>query len=149
MLRKIVFVLLIVAVEASCSNSNKLPDLLELAGTAWQLRSIQSMDDNLYVPRPKAKFILWFLPDNSLAVEADCNRGQGSWRQDQSSLSLGPIALTRALCEDSSMQDRFIGDLEYVRSFVINDRRLFLATMADGAILEFDAIQATDPAIRP
>jgi hypothetical protein len=46
--------------------------------------------------------------------------------------------MTRGTCPPGSLYDRFISDLDYVRSFVLEDGHLFLATMADGAILEFE-----------
>jgi para-nitrobenzyl esterase len=46
--------------------------------------------------------------------------------------------MTRAMCPPGSLYDRFISDLGYVRSFVLKDGHLFLATRTDGAILEFE-----------
>lgn len=76
-----------------------------------------------------------------MLVRADCNRGQGAWSfAEPSQLQFGPLATTRVLCPPGSLYDRFVGDLGYVRSFVMKDGHLFLATLADGAILEFEPI---------
>jgi para-nitrobenzyl esterase len=45
-----------------------------------------------------------------------------------------------AICPPGSLHDRFIGDLGYVRSYVLKDGHLFLATMADGSILQFEPV---------
>jgi len=44
------------------------------------------------------------------------------------------------MCPPESLHDRFLSDLGYVRSFVMDGGHLFLATLADGAILEFEPV---------
>lgn len=112
-----------------------------LTGTDWQLVQIMSMDDSVYTPDNPARYTLSFQPEGQLQVQADCNRGQGSWTfTPPSKLEFGPLALTRMLCPPQSLSDRLVGNFEYVRSFVIENGHLFLATMADGAILEFEPL---------
>jgi uncharacterized protein len=115
-----------------------------LEGTAWRLVQIQSMDDGVYEPDERDKYTLTFEPDGRLRVRADCNRGRGTWTSTPpSGLELGPVATTKVLCPPGSLHDRFLGNLGYVRSYVTQDGHLFLATMADGAILEFEPLPAT------
>ncbi len=110
-----------------------------LAGTAWRLVQIMSMDDQIFTPEERNKYTLGFEDDGRLIVRADCNRGQGTWSvKPPSQLEFGQLATTRALCPPGSLHDRFISDLNYVRSYVLEDGHLFLATLADGAILEFE-----------
>jgi para-nitrobenzyl esterase len=72
-------------------------------------------------------------------VLADCNRGKGSWASESDSqLQFGPIAATRAMCQPESLHDRYLSQFEWVRSYVMRDGHLFLATMADGSIIEFE-----------
>lgn len=104
----------------------------------WQLVEIASMDDSVFRPDPPDAFQLTFDPDGRVAVRADCNRGQGTWRfQAPSAIEFGPLATTRMACPPDSLHDRFLQNLAYVRSFVMRDGHLYLATLADGAILEF------------
>lgn len=111
-----------------------------LAGS-WRLVRIQSMDDTVYLPDDRDAYTLKLAPDGKLAVRADCNRGKGTWeREGSSGLRFGPLALTKVLCPPQSLHDRFVSDLSYVRSFVLRDGKLFLATMADGAILELEPV---------
>lgn len=109
----------------------------QLTGTHWQLVEIQSMDDSVYRPNTADEFELQFMPDGELLVKSACNRSRGTWQANGSSLRLGPIALTRRACLPEVIDGRFNQDLDFVRSFVLREGRLFLATMADGAILEF------------
>ena len=112
-----------------------------LGGTAWRLVAIQSMDDSRYVPAADAAYTLAFGDDGIVTLQADCNRGRGMFfAPPEGGLTFGPLALTRRLCGPDSLHDRFLSDLSHVRSFVLEDGNLYLATMADGAILEFEPL---------
>ncbi len=111
-----------------------------LAGTAWQLVRIQSMDDTVQVPDDRSMYTLQFGEDGTVAVRADCNRGTGGWTSEGASLAFGPLATTRAMCPPGSLHDAYIAQLSYVRSYVLRDGMLHLATMADGAILDFEPL---------
>lgn len=109
-----------------------------LTGVLWELSKIQSMDDSVYVPRAPGLYTLVFHKDGSVTVRADCNQGRGNWASETASqLSITQLATTRAMCLPRSLHDRFISDLNYTRSFILDEGKLYLATMADGAILEF------------
>ncbi len=111
---------------------------VSLAGTSWTLVQFQSMDDTTLEPAG-ARYALTFQEDGSLLVQSDCNRGRGTWRSpDDVSLELGPVALTRAMCPPSPLQNRFVRDLAFVRSYVTRDGHLHLSLMADGGIYEFE-----------
>jgi len=117
--------------ESAIDNNSRL------AGTQWRLQHIQSMNDEVFIPAVNAVFSLTFSADGRVAIQADCNRGSGEYNEAGSQLEFGVIASTRAMCPPDSLHDRFLSDLEFVRSFVLADGDLHLATMADGAILTF------------
>lgn len=96
------------------------------------------MNDFIYTPLSVERYTLDFLPQGQLLIRADCNRGQGNWQQDGSQLLIEAIALTRAMCRPESIDQRFLTDLGYVRSFVLRSGNLYLATQADGSIMEFE-----------
>jgi heat shock protein HslJ len=113
----------------------------ELAGTAWRLLNIAEMDDSTDIPDDPSKYSLAFNPDGTASMRADCNRGNGSWTSESpGQLQFGPIAATRAMCPPESLSDKFLAQFEWVRSYVLKDGHLFLATMADGAIIEFEPL---------
>lgn len=119
----------------------------DLAGTAWHLVNIASMDDMVYVPDAPANYTLDFGRDGSVSILADCNRGTGSWVSESAGrLNFGPIATTRALCPAGSLSERYLAQFEWVRSYVLRDDHLFLATMADGSIVEFEPQAEASPA---
>ena len=111
----------------------------ELAGTSWQLVRIMSMDDTVDVPDDSEKYTLDLRADGKVAFLADCNRAGGSWSSESAGhLNFGVMAATMAQCEPGSLSDKYLAQFEWVRSYVIEDGHLFLATMADGAIIEFE-----------
>ncbi len=113
----------------------------EFAGTAWRLVEILSMDDSVFTPQDRSHYTLAFAADGSATLRADCNRGTGTWTsQGPNQLQFGPIASTRAMCPPGSLSDRYLAQFEWVRSYVTRDGHLFLATMADGAIIEFEPV---------
>ena len=113
----------------------------DLAGTSWRLVNIMSMDDTVYTPEDPSAYTLEFGRDGTASVRADCNRAKGSWTSDSpGQLQFGPMAGTRAACPPGSLHDRYLGQFEWVRSYVTREGHLFLATMADGAIIEFEPL---------
>ncbi len=126
------------AVEDGTEAAATLVDTSELAGTGWQLVKIQSMDDSVAEPDSVGQFTITFGADGRAAMKVDCNRGNGEWQSSgPGSLTFGPVAATRAMCGPNSLDSRFLKELEFVRTYVFRDGNLYLATMADGSILEF------------
>lgn len=118
----------------------------DLAGTAWRLVRIQSMDDTVTTPDDPAKYTFDFGADGRASLRLDCNRGSGKWESPgRGELRIGPLAMTRAMCPPGSLSDRVARDMGYVRSFTLKDGRLFLALMADGGIYELEPRAVTSP----
>lgn len=123
------------------------PPTPPLAGTRWQLVSIQSMDDAQGTVRPSepARYTLEFGADGRVAVRLDCNRGSATWQarpaaqgephRASGQLLLGPLATTRAMCSPDSLAPRLASSWPYVRSYLIEAGHLHLSLMADGGVL--------------
>jgi heat shock protein HslJ len=134
----VVLFMLVVFVQANMGQAAADP-AYSLAGTSWRLVRIMSMDDTTYTPDDPSRYILVFSTDGKVQIRADCNRGTGEWvSPEPNSLSFRQIASTKALCPPGSLHDRFMDQFVWVRSYVIRDGNLFLATMADGSIIEFE-----------
>lgn len=115
----------------------------EFAGTEWQLVEILSMDGASFKPQDRSAYTLTFAADGKMILRADCNRGGGTWTsQGPNQLQFGPIATTRMKCSPESLSERYLAQFEWIRSYVTRDGHLFLATMADGAIIEFEPVAA-------
>jgi len=129
---------------AAGSAAEADPHHLPLAGTSWRLIQIMSMDDSTYRPDDPDRYTLSF-SDDAISIVADCNRGTGSWTaKPTGELQFGVIAATRAMCPPESLHDRYLAQFPWVRSYVTESGHLFLATMADGAIIEFEPVSVGD-----
>ncbi|NOT25650.1 MAG: META domain-containing protein [Acidobacteria bacterium] len=116
-----------------------LPAISGLNGTSWQLVRFIGGDDTVLLPRAGAAYTVEFGSGGELSARVDCNRGRGSWQSSgPNQLQFGPLALTRALCPDQTLHDQIIRQWDFVRSYVLKDRRLFLSLMADGGVYEFE-----------
>jgi len=117
----------------------------KLAGTSWQLVKIMEMDDSVDEPDDRSLYTLEFGADGRAAMRADCNRGTGSWTSGSpGQLLFGPIASTKAMCPPASLSDKYLAQFEWVRSYVMENGHLYLATMADGSIIEFEPAPSMD-----
>ena len=110
-----------------------------LAGRTWQLVRIMSMNDTESVPKDRTLYTMRFKSDGDVQIRADCNRAVGNWTSETAGkLQFGPLASTKALCPPDSLHDEYMAQFPWVRSYVTKDGNLFLATMADGSIIEFE-----------
>lgn len=120
-----------------------------LADTRWQLVEIQSMDDSSYAPDDRSKYTITFGVDQTALVRSDCNRATGSWSSErEGGLEFGVLASTMAFCGEDSLDERYRAQFEWVRSYLVRDGHLFLATMADGSIIEFEPMDEVAPVAR-
>ncbi len=130
------------AILAGCSSAH---EERSLAGTSWQLVTIESSDDeqgSTAVPGPTT-FTVEFGTDDKAFFQLDCNRGNGSYTVQPSadgvsgSVSFGPIATTMMLCPQPSLDQEVATALENVAGYLFQDDRLHLSLKADGGILTF------------
>ena len=128
---------------ASASDELQQPDAVSfLPGRTWQLVEIASMNDKVEVPKDRSLYTLAFKTDGSVQIQADCNRGTGAWTSSSpGTLQFSQIAATQAMCPPDSLHDPFMALFPHVRSYVVKDGHLFLATMADGSITEFEPLE--------
>lgn len=117
-----------------------------LTGTSWKFVAFQSSDDAQGTTRPEEGrgYTLEFGTDGALVLQLDCNRGRGSYKLSPSdggntggTLTIGPIASTRALCPQPDIGQTLAARLPDVASYTLRDGRLFLALKMDSGIFEF------------
>ena len=126
----------------SCASAQAGPTL---AGTTWQLVSLQSMDDQQGTTTldDPAKYTVAFGTDGRAAFRIDCNRGNGSWEATESGeLTFGPIATTLMACPPPTIDQRVSSALSQVRGYVLEDGRLHMSMQADSGILTWEPVPA-------
>lgn len=115
-----------------------------LAGTRWQLKDIQSMDDSQGTTRPGDRvYSVQFGADGRAAFQLDCNRGAASWRSTpDGGLTFEGLGMTRAMCPEQSLDTRIARDMAYVRTYSVRDGVLSMSLMADGGIYRWTRADA-------
>ncbi|MBD8655673.1 META domain-containing protein [Oxalobacteraceae sp. CFBP 13730] len=129
---------------AMSGNPSAAPSL---EGTSWRLASFQSNDDGSQALRPGTPdgFTLTFNKDGRLAVKLDCNRGNGPWQAVATdamggTLSMGPVATTRAMCPPDAIGTRLAQDLPALRTWRLQDNRLQTGLPADAGVYVWERI---------
>lgn len=117
-----------------------------LVGPIWTLVRFQSTDGQDFDPATGGSFTLRFVAEGLLDVQADCERGHGSWHSDGgNTLQIDALALGGMRCGAQSLHDSFLGELARVRSFALREGDLSLTTMGEGATLEFRSSAQSRP----
>lgn len=98
----------------------------ELIGIVWQWQQTQMNDDTNTAPDDPAKYTLTFLPDGNFQVQADCNRGRGSYTVDGNQVTIGPGALTRKACPPGTLDTIFLKHLNEAAAYRLAQGNLVL-----------------------
>lgn len=120
-------------------NAGALRFTPALTGVVWEWQGFQGGNGEEIVPDDPSRYAVQFLPDGSLVVQADCNRGRSVYTVDGGQIDLSAIALTRIACPPGSRGADFVMDLEEVNTFVFRAGNLYLALPADAGIHELTA----------
>jgi heat shock protein HslJ len=111
-------------------------ETMTLTGRVWELEEILFNDGKTLVAEPSENYTVEFMDDGSLAVQADCNRGRGSFTMPEPGLlSVAPIATTMAACPEGSIGNDFVQALGNANSFFFQDDRLFIEMKFDSGTL--------------
>jgi heat shock protein HslJ len=132
------FLVVALAALLGACTSRQIPDPpANLAGTSWRLVYFQpsGAGANPVVPPRVDRYTADFRADGTLALGLDCNRATARWQaipSGRGALSVTAGAMTRAFCGEGALDTRIAQDLEKIRSFKVEDGRLFL-TLEAGA----------------
>jgi heat shock protein HslJ len=74
-------------------------------------------------------YTITFLPDSTVRLVIDCNRGSGPYHSTGHSIHIGPFAATRMLCPPGSMDTTFVAQLGRANAWHIDADTLQLDTM--------------------
>lgn len=118
------------------ADAQTAPESLE--NTSWQLVVIRGLNDSEFIPDNPRDYLLRFRLDSRLQIEADCNQAGATWTQQENDLTLTDLVSTRKFCPGVSLFNRYIMNLERVRSFRIRGKNLILQTGVGGDTMEFE-----------
>lgn len=74
----------------------------------WELSEISLPGNEGKTVDSPELYTVQFLPEQKVAVRADCNRGSGGFTREGSILHFTPMATTMALCPEESLSEPFL-----------------------------------------
>ena len=110
---------LVAALSAAACASNPLAPSVTSSSAATtiaaevvpgvlKLQSLTRADSTTVTISDPQQFTLEFLDNNRVAVKADCNRASGSFTVNGATLTIGPMAVTKAYCGSASLDGEFL-----------------------------------------
>ena len=79
-------------------------------------------------------YVLVFHAEEMVNVKADCNVGHSRYALEEDQLSLGPIALTRAMCPKGSRSNQFVALLDSADTVAVDtENHKLIITLKDEA----------------
>lgn len=129
------------AEHSSPTYQQNVAAVVELDDTQWQLAELNSTDGLTGPVRPgdPTRYRLNLRSDGTATLNLDCNVAKGPWSSVNSAegisgvFSIGPAAMTRAMCPPGSLDQRIANELKYISSYVVKDGRLNLMLMNGSA----------------
>ena len=90
------------------SGSEATTIAAEVVPGVLKLQSLTRADATTVTISDPQQFTLEFLDNNRVAVKADCNRASGSFTVSGATLTIGPMAVTKAYCGSASLDGEFL-----------------------------------------
>jgi heat shock protein HslJ len=112
-----------------------------LTGVRWAWQTFQGSDGTIVRPDDPSQYTVEFLPDGTLAIQADCNHATGNVILTGSQLDLQIRGVTRMACPPGSLMTPFLADLDQVVSYTIQ-QTLTLALWGGNGVMQFAPVVA-------
>jgi heat shock protein HslJ len=124
--------LLVVAACGAAGQATAAP--VTLTGVKWRLMEMRTGGQATPISQPD-RYTVTFSSQGRLNYKADCNTGEGTYRQSGSQLSivLQPLALQN--CGPDSLSLAYYQSLNDVATYAIKDESLHLYLAQDGGEL--------------
>ncbi len=110
-----------------------------LTGVIWRWQTDQAGDSPNYT--------IEFLPENQMAIRADCNRGRARYETfGENGLRIDAPAMTRAACPPGSLEGAFLEQVVSSSSYAFDGENLVLYPVVEPGVMIFVPATATPPA---
>ena len=91
-----------------------------LPGVVWQWQgNVSSTGEVTTRPDDPSQYTVEFLPDGTLAIQADCNQATGTYTLTGAQIDLQIGGVTKMACPPGSLMNPFLADLDQVVSYTI------------------------------
>jgi heat shock protein HslJ len=108
-----------------------------LMGVAWKWREMRLADGSVTKIDQPDLYTLRFISDTGFIVRADCNRGGGTYSQENNQLRMKVNRITRAACPPGSLSDEYLRCLEEAYGFRTEEGLLYVLVRGDAGVMAF------------
>lgn len=127
--------------SADSSGVDARPGMMAVPGDTlgrgpWRWVFTVTPTERIVCPVPE-RYALEFLPDSTVRVILDCNRGSGPYHADGKSVRIGPIATTRMMCPPGTIDTVFAKELDTARGWFMQGDTLMFDLAADSGTMRF------------
>jgi heat shock protein HslJ len=109
----------------------------DLVGYVWMWLEFLENNDTVTHPNMPGNYTLEFMPDGKVAVQADCNRANGTYTVNSSQLDIEIMATTLAACPEGSLADEYLQLLNDAVAYIREGDLLFIDIMMDAGTMKF------------
>lgn len=109
----------------------------DLSGTMWQWQETLMNDDDKFVPDDPVNYMVHFIADGTVAVQADCNRAGGTYTVDGNAITIALGPSTMAACPEDSLGERFAGQLVGAAIYFFRSGDLYVDLKYDSGTMRF------------
>ena len=108
------------------SRAGGMPEAEDITGGVWKWHQSLYNNDQKSVPPNPSHYTISFNPDGTINIQADCNRGGGTFSIKGKRISLEVTHTTRAMCPPESLEQAFIKDLNASNIFFFSEGNLYI-----------------------
>jgi heat shock protein HslJ len=128
-----------VASEPAASTA----EAAEILGVDWEWFSTVTPVERVEAQKPE-NYTLRLQAEGTAIMRFDCNRGSGSYELSGNLISFGPMVSTRRACPADSQDFVYMGQLEKITSYFVQDGNLFLEMPYDSGTMRFRPASVQD-----
>jgi heat shock protein HslJ len=112
-----------------------------LVGITWSWRGTLMNDGARFQPHDPSRYTVQFTSNGGVVVRADCNRGKGAYTLRGHTITIPPLAVTRAMCPPGSLDQRFVRDLGEAYAYSIRAGILLVELKFDSGTMRLTQLQ--------
>jgi heat shock protein HslJ len=109
-------------VVPACGESPTSPS--DLTGGTWRLVAIEPVTGPSIAVTDGSRYWIEFVSETQISARADCNSCSGSYTLSGTTVTIGPLACTRAFCGETSLDTPFTQGLTEARELTLDEQLL-------------------------
>jgi heat shock protein HslJ len=108
-----------------------------ITGVQWKWAETKYSNDTEAIPPDPSHYTLMLNEDGTIAVRADCNRAGGTWKGEDSRITITVTHSTMAMCPPESLDSVYLKDLARAAIYFFRDGNLYFDMPYDSGTMKF------------